>query len=100
MKTFSLSIELGNGAMRSEHSVAQALQALAPRIARDGFEQGSWRILDDNGNTVGCAEMDVVPGNQTLIAIQELLDQREWNADTLDAVANILRKGGYAVATD
>jgi hypothetical protein len=34
---------------------------------------------------------------ELLLAIQELLDGVEWSADTLDAIAQLMTKGGYRI---
>jgi hypothetical protein len=50
MRTFRLTIEMENEAMRSRRDVAGALRGLAKRL-EDGESEG--RIMDENGNTVG-----------------------------------------------
>lgn len=50
MDTFTLTIELGNDAMREAADVADALEQVAAQV-RDGYNAG--RIMDVNGNTVG-----------------------------------------------
>lgn len=35
--------------------------------------------------------------SDAMLAIQELMDGVEWTMDTLDAIADILRKAGYRV---
>ena len=58
--TFTLTIELGNDAMKSPRHVAKALKEVAARLNADGFgqERGdsgyfTESIRDVNGNTVG-----------------------------------------------
>ena len=52
MKRFTLEIELGNEAMRSQHDIALALGAVIDRLyAHEG--DGGRQVLDVNGNTVG-----------------------------------------------
>jgi DUF917 family protein len=47
---FTLTIELGNDAMRSKRDVAKALEVVADRL-RSQVAEG--KIRDVNGNTVG-----------------------------------------------
>jgi len=35
--------------------------------------------------------------HEAILAIQELLDDVEWTADTLDAIAEILIEAGYRI---
>lgn len=57
--TFRLSIELGNDDMQTPQDLAQALREMAAKIeSKDLREEGSGKILDDNGNTVGDWELD------------------------------------------
>lgn len=48
---FSLSIELGNEAMRTNFDVASALERVALSIRGDGYANGT--VRDENGNAVG-----------------------------------------------
>jgi hypothetical protein len=61
-ETFTLSIRMGNDAMRDGADIARALRAVAERLAPDGYgsapepgERG--RVQDENGATVGAWEM-------------------------------------------
>jgi len=53
--TFSLKIELGNDAMRTDEDIAGALLQLAKRIRTDGLFDSA--IRDINGNVVGYYEV-------------------------------------------
>ena len=50
MSGFTLTIRLGNDAMKTPEDVGIALEYIAQRLCK-GEEQGT--ILDDNGNKVG-----------------------------------------------
>lgn len=58
---FTLSIELGNAAMRKRRDVARALRDVAARLTRrsdDGALMGTGLVRDENGNTVGEWHLD------------------------------------------
>jgi hypothetical protein len=55
--TFTLTIELGNDAMRKRRHVASALRDVANAIGQGQADEG--RIRDENGNTVGRWEFKV-----------------------------------------
>lgn len=55
--TFNLKIELENAAMEEPLDVVTALQDVAGKIQKYGFESGRNRIRDENGNTVGYWEV-------------------------------------------
>jgi hypothetical protein len=56
---FTLQIELGNDAMSTANDVANALYALAGRMAGDDSSlSGAGSVRDDNGNTVGRWSID------------------------------------------
>jgi hypothetical protein len=57
---FTLTITLGNAAMKSRNDVARALRKVAKKI-EDGRTEGS--VQDDNGNTCGpwAFEIDTPP---------------------------------------
>jgi hypothetical protein len=48
---FTLSLELGNDAMRSPDDIADALRRVAQMI--ENSQSGGGSIMDNNGNTVG-----------------------------------------------
>lgn len=50
MDTFTLTITLGNDAMREPDDVAQQLEIIAGKL-RDGYTSG--KVVDVNGNSVG-----------------------------------------------
>lgn len=54
--TFTLTIDLGNDAMRTAADVADALEAVAARVRADGLQAHAQSIRDANGNRVGSWE--------------------------------------------
>lgn len=55
MPAFTLKIEIGNDAMKTDEDIAGALEQLAANIRNDGlFDR---HIRDINGNTVGYYEV-------------------------------------------
>lgn len=57
MRTFKLVIQLGNEAMRTRNNVATALHKVALRLEKGAhLSDGSHKILDRNGNSVGTWE--------------------------------------------
>lgn len=58
MPRFTLEIELGNDAMRSDEDIARALKGVAEKVEYDGIiSKLPKRIRDINGNTVGHYEV-------------------------------------------
>jgi hypothetical protein len=53
---FTLSIELGNDAMRKRRDIARALRNVAARLTEGAADDG--KIRDENGNTVGEWHLD------------------------------------------
>jgi hypothetical protein len=41
--------------------------------------------------------MDAMSDHEAMLAIQELMDGTEWNADTLEAIAEIMVRAGYRI---
>lgn len=48
--TFTVTIQIGNNAMQTNHDIAEALEEVATKL-RNGYSSGY--IWDANGNTVG-----------------------------------------------
>ena len=60
----------------------------------DAFYQTGYEKGFDDGFADGANDVDS-EAKQALDAIYLLLDGKEWNADTLGAVAEVLDKAGY-----
>lgn len=101
---FTLTIQTANAAFSDddggpEYEIARLLRAAADDVI-EGARTSS-PIFDVNGNTVGewrLARKKVpISDSAALDAIAGLMDGAEWDADTTERVAEIVRQSGREV---